>query len=375
VAVLYAEGFVVDEDTDPRARPDPLPYADLMEQAMAYFDASLALAENATWTLPQEWMQAPINARELARATHALEARYQAAGARTPAERAALDWDAILADVDAGIAADLVLYMDDDHGWSNDALGYGTYPTWSQLGFFVYGMADQSGSYQLWNARPLPEKNPVLDGRPMLIVTPDLRFPQGSTVEEQSAAPGRYFRIRNESAAEAYTWSAPHRGTWRWSWYKHARGGSYWDDHAYLQPEIRMEEMRLLRAEGLYRRGDLAGAAALVNETRVAAGLSPTDASGANASCVPRLPDGRCGDLWEMLKWEKRMETVWTGVAMGNWFFDGRGWGDLYVNTPLQYPVPCQELQVLQLLPCNTYGGPGGEFSAPGSTYAYPHET
>jgi hypothetical protein len=90
---------------------------------------------------------------------------------------------------------------------------------------------------------------------------------------------------------------------------------------------------------------------------------------------VPKLPNGNCGDLWEMLKWEKRMETAFTGIAIGNWYFDGRGWGDLYLNTPLQYPVPCQELQVLQLLPCNTYGGAGGEFSAPASSYGYPHET
>ena len=30
-----------------------------------------------------------------------------------------------------------------------------------------------------------------------------------------------------------------------------------------------------------------------------------------------------------------------------------------------------RELQVLQLLPCNTYGGPGGEMGAPRSSYAW----
>ena len=132
--------------------------------------------------------------------------------------------------------------------------------------------------------------------------------------------------------------------------------------------------MRLLKAEGLYRQGDRAGAAAIINETRTAAGLSPTDGSGSNTSCVPKLPDGSCGDLWEMLKWEKRMETVWTGVAGGNWFFDGRGWGDLWKDTPLQFPIPCGELEVLYMTPCYTFGDPGGEMSSPGSTYNFPFE-
>jgi len=75
-----------------------------------------------------------------------------------------------------------------------------------------------------------------------------------------------------------------------------------------------------------------------------------------------------------MLKWEKRMETVWTGINMVGWFWDGRGWGDLWKDTPLQHPVPCQEMEVLQMLPCASYGGPGGEMGSPGSTYAFPFE-
>jgi hypothetical protein len=57
-----------------------------------------------------------------------------------------------------------------------------------------------------------------------------------------------------------------------------------------------------------------------------------------------------------------------------NWFFDGRGWGDLWKGTPLQLPIPCQELDVLQMGPCNTFGGPQGEMAAPVSTYAFPEE-
>ena len=63
------------------------------------------------------------------------------------------------------------------------------------------------------------------------------------------------------------------------------------------------------------------------------------------------------------------------GLASAPWYFDGRGWGDLYQGTPLHFPVPCQELQVLQILPCATFGGPGGAMSAPVSTYRFNGET
>jgi len=371
IAVMYAEGFVVDETVDPAARGQALGYDALMERAMGYLDECAALSEHASWTLPESWMKAALPAPELARVAHSMKARYRAAVARTPAGREAVDWNAVVADVDAGIISDLILDMDEESGWENEALGYGTYAGWSQLGFFVYGMADQSGSYQLWNALPMRDKMPVVNGRPMLIVTPDLRFPRGSTVAEQRLAPGRYFRIQGEGTEYGDTWARPDRGTWRWSWYKHARGEEYWTEpQGSLQPEIRLSEMHLLKAEALYRLGNRSGAAALANESRVEAGLSPTDASGTNTSCVPRLPDGQCGDLLEMLKWEKRMETTFQGPMASLWYFDGRGWGDLWKDSFVQLPMPCDDATILGS-PCEPAGGPGGPDAAEPSVYGW----
>jgi hypothetical protein len=75
-----------------------------------------------------------------------------------------------------------------------------------------------------------------------------------------------------------------------------------------------------------------------------------------------------------MLKWEKRMEVNMQGLFGAPWYFDSRGWGDLWFGTPLQFPAPCKELQVLQLLPCYTFGGMAGDMGSPGSTYQYPFE-
>ena len=53
---------------------------------------------------------------------------------------------------------------------------------------------------------------------------------------------------------------------------------------------------------------------------------------------------------------------------------DSRGWGDLFKDTPLEFPAPCKELQTLGILPCYSFGGSGGEMSAPASTYYFPPE-
>jgi hypothetical protein len=115
----------------------------------------------------------------------------------------------------------------------------------------------------------------------------------------------------------------------------------------------------------------MATVASIVNETRVAAGLNATDAAGLNTSCVPKLPNGSCGDLWEMFKWEKRLETHFMGTPLRNgWWFDGRGWGDLMEGTLMQLPVPYREMQLLLEQPYNL-GGVGGNSAAPVGTYGY----
>ena len=55
---------------------------------------------------------------------------------------------------------------------------------------------------------------------------------------------------------------------------------------------------------------------------------------------------GVCGDAWEAMKYEKRLETAMTGY--GQWYFDSRGWGDLPVGTPVHWPVPNQEADARQ---------------------------
>jgi hypothetical protein len=377
LALFFDRGFLVTEATDPTEAQEPMDYNALMTEAFSLLDEAAQIAGANDFEIPSNWMPnvGTFSSADLVPVIHAYKARFRAQVARTSEERAAVNWQAVMADIDAaGFTSDYILHYDWNNAWEAEVMGYATYFGWSQLAYWVYGMADQSGNYQAWINTPLGDKTHNLaNGDPVLIHTPDLRFPQGASVAEQRENPGTHYR-QTTSAEEGGVWAQPGRGTWRWSWYKARIYEDYWEVDAFDQPEITLAELQLLKAEGLYRTGDMAGAAAIINETRVPAGLNATDASGANSSCVPKLPDGSCGDLWEILKWEKRMEAVFTGIASVNWFWDGRGWGDLFKDTYLQFPIPCLELQTLQLLPCTSFGGPGGDGGSPGSTYNYPDE-
>ncbi len=379
LAVLYDAGFIIDETVQvfdeqgfPIAQPE-VTYDDMLVAALGYFDEVITLSEANDFDIPASWLQASgLTSEDLALIAHSMKARYRAAVARTPDERAAVDWGAVVDDVRAGITESFSMNMDPNNGWYQEMLDYGTSSGWSESPYFLYGMADQSGDYQAWLALPISSKDVNLpNGDPVLIVTPDRRFPQGATLAEQRANPGTYFAA---PANIGNVHKRPDRGTWRWSYYKDIRHNAYnaWDE--FDHNEIDVNEMRLLEAEGLYRQGQLQAAADLVNVTRVAAGLNATDAAGTNTSCVPKLPDGECGDLLEMIKWEKRVEVVFEGLMGAPGYFDSRGWGDLWIGTPLQFPVPCKEVQVLGLPECNFYGGLGGTMGSPGSNYTWPNE-
>jgi starch-binding outer membrane protein, SusD/RagB family len=367
IALVFDQGFVVDETTD-LATVQPQPYGEVMTAALGYLDEAIALTNTGSFTIPSDWMSVPLTETQLRRPAFSFKARLRANVARTPAERAAVNWAAVIADANNGVTSDFAMNIDWNKWWHYSGFYQTFEASWSQMSYQILGMADQSGKYQTWINMPVRERHPNLGtNTPFVMITPDNRFPTGATVAEQRANPGRYYQNTGGNS-----WGQPGRGWYRWSYYADNRFAD-WRINDGPFPWLPVAEMRLLRAEGHFRLGQLAEAAALVNVSRVAAGLNATDAAGLNTSCVPKLPNGACGNLWEMYKWEMRLETQYQGMLGAPWYFLGRGWGDLYKGTQLQFPMPCGEAQVLQL-PCYTFGGVGGASASPGSSYAWPGE-
>jgi hypothetical protein len=374
IAVLYDSGFVYDERVVIPSGTDPLTvvrlkgYREVMDSALSYFAQAATLAASGTFTLPDTWMSDSVPSALLVRLAHSEAARFRAAVARTPAERAAVDWNAVRADALAGVTADWDNVSDCNLGkFCDDALQYRLSPGWQMQNNWVAGMADTSGAYQAWIGTAL------LNKQPFLIHTPDTRWPQGADETAQLASPGAYYSINTIGGDGSRIWERPDRGTWRWSYY-YQTYEPFFTTHGILgegaTPLVKVKEMQALIAEADFRAGSFGAVATFVNATRTAHGLLATDATGINTNCVPRLPNGTCGNLWEMFKWEKRLETQFAGPLRSGWWLDGRGWGDLMQGTILQFPVPYREMQLLQQTAYN-FGGVGGVNGAPIGTYGY----
>jgi len=155
------------------------------------------------------------------------------------------------------------------------------------------------------------------------------------------------------------------RGSFRFSHYYYLRFGTGTSWQTGPLTAMTVTEMDLLKAEALMRLNRAPEAVTLINKTRIANGqLPPVTIAGPpeEPGCVPRKRSGACGSLWDALRYEKGIEML--GVDGVIAFFDARGWQTLLDGSFTQLPVPGRELGTLQL-PNYTFGGPGGESSAP----------
>jgi hypothetical protein len=362
-------------------------YAAVNAYALAQFDSALAYTARAGMTaLPGGWLTGPggaeVSVARFQQVIRSFRARMRANVARTPAEREAVDWQAVIADATAGIDSDLVIRLNPTQGWDYHWLATTLHfrdANWHQMTPYIIGMADVSGGYDAWLATPRDQRTPFT------IVTPDLRFPRGTTRAEQNRPvadddtplpAGQYFRNRNPGKDQAAVgWANSQYDHWRFRELANAnRVGDL--------PFFTRAENDMLAAEGHIRRGNIAAAAALIDRYRTRNGLPALTGAvttreqpvPGGANCVPRVPAGptfattACGNIMEAMKWEKRMETAFT--TYGGWFFDGRGWGDLPAGTAVHWPVPNQERDARQL-PIYNLGGVGQPGGAAAGTYGF----
>lgn len=366
-ASILPDGFIYDQDLPPAEQfPAPVDYQQVGAHAFALFQKAIDLATGpgVSFEVPATWMSVTVSNVRLAQLAHSYRARFLAESIRYPEDAAnPAIWQAVLADAAAGIQDDFVMQMDAPT-WFIYAVYYPNafWGAWGKVPYTLHGMADQSGGYQTWMSI-----FPWLVRTPFLIVTPDLRFPQGATGAAQTESGGRYILYRPGGQANE------ERGVWRHSHYVDARWwGRSFAGFRGPHPTLTQRELRLLRAEAYYRLNQFDQAAELINVTRVGmGGLNPATGTpnvpAINTSCVPKLPNGQCGDLWEMLKWEKRMETY--HERFGGYYWDSRRWGDLAQGSFIHMPMPLQELAALDM-EIYTHGGLAGDF-APVGTYGY----
>ncbi len=310
--------------------------------------------------LPNNWLsQDGVTQTRFVQIVRSYAARIRAGLARTPSERAAVDWAKVIADATNGITEDLEMQIGGSSGWSAgyDASQMYVVGGWHQFPTAYVGMIDMSGGYENWLATPNSQR------QAFLVVTSDKRWPQGATrAAQQANTPTQILDdgvyVRNRPTGEDISGQG-----FGYSWYDHSRyGGTRNNNGIGPYTDMSATEISMLAAEGYIRTGNLPAAIALVNESRVRNNLPalPTNLSSADApyssdlsTCTPHMPapsnlsTTQCASLLEAMKYEKRIETAFTGYMI--WFTDSRGWNDLVEGTVVEWPVPYQEMQNRQL--------------------------
>jgi hypothetical protein len=223
----------------------------------------------------------------------------------------------------------------------------------------------------------------------------------------------RYFRNRDGlDPAASPSWGASQYDHVRFFSWKNSGFGSGVTGQNGPFPFFTVAELNMLEAEGQIRLGNYPAAAALIDKTRstcgygsvpagctlratgngfsltwapVAGGSSVTAPIGGGlpplsgvvadgttpvpggAACVPKVPSNAsevgggtvaCGNIFEAMKWEKRIEEAYTAFA--TWYFDSRRWGDLPLNTPVHWAPPYPDLQVRLRVGPQIYSVGGG---------------
>lgn len=358
LANTFDQAFIITEETDlgdPNNLPQLTPYMDVHQEGMARLNQAISMAGQGSFSIPQTWVgyDGDWSNDRLIGMAHGYRARNMISVARDEASRAAVDWNAVRNEVAAAHTQDFDPYYDGNNWtWSRlkHRAGGGGYPGWNRLDLNFIGVTDQSGNYQAWLNTPLEQR------QPFLIDTDDRRVTDGSPTGE-----GMYARYWADVPFR------PERGTYHFSNYGDARWRPLWENNwVGTYGEFPVKELEFIEAEALYRTGNMQGALDIVNKYRTVNGqLPPATLDGVSGDrCTPRRQystGGECTSLWEVLKYEKAMEVYNYGA--GTAYYDDRGWGDLVSGTPIHFPVPGAELDIL-LIDIYTFGG-GGPGSAP----------
>jgi hypothetical protein len=395
VALSFDRGYVSSEGIDfelltfEEARDLIRPYAEVRDTAIAQLNEAIRLAQANTFTLPStvgDWFPGiSMTNQQLARLAHTYIARLMAYTPRTAAERAAVNWAQVISHIDQGITSDFAPVatpgvMNSIYKNRASRQRTTTPSDFMRVDYMIVGPADQSENFRTWY------NNALNDRAPVRITAGDRRIdgiatwnratsswngtppPNCSNVPSPSAASrpvascGLYMGFHDEVAFFNLG-----RGIYLRSFYFYHRWGRGTQWESGPLPIVSVTEMDLLKAEALIRLNRASEAIPLINKTRVANGQLPAvtidGAPGTAPNCVPRRISGACGNLWDALRYEKRIETL--GLTGGLPFYDGRGWGTLVQNTMIHFPMPVVDIELLlgadQIY---TFGG-GGPGSAP----------
>jgi hypothetical protein len=363
IAMVYDQGFVVDESTD-MANPTGIAFntrAEVRDAALAKFNEAWTEAGLKTWSTPAEWMGVGAGTsytrEQIQRVIRTMQAELIAMWPRNAAENAQAAWAQVVTYASAGVSSGTPFdwqFFVDVTGRECPATGaldcikaWGSSIGTMRVDTRVAAMLTTN------HANPWPEPN----GNPCPTVSADRRVGDGSWGPTDNFN-GFSTKAATANAGTDFACSGvaifpPARGQYHQSNLAHVRyqrlafrGENLPGFDATGQDPFYTREMNdLLWAEGLIRSGgSKVLAAQKINNSRVGRGGLPA-LTGAE-------PDAQ---LLAALYYEQEIEFMGQGPTP---FFNRRRIDGLTLGTPRHMPVPAKELDVL-LREIYSFGGPG----------------
>ncbi|MDH3291289.1 MAG: hypothetical protein OEO20_10485 [Gemmatimonadota bacterium] len=359
IALLYDQGFIVDETTD---LSDPLALSfntreEMRDAALAKFEAAWTEAGAQSWTTPSEWMGVGAGTsysnERIRQVIRTMQAELIALWPRNGAENAQAAWNQVATFASQGISSpaagfDWEFYIDE----GASECGVDCVKTWGNSIGTVRVDTRLASILATNHADPWPEPA----GNPCPTVSADKRVGDGSWGPADDfngyATTAATANAGTDFACSGVVIFPPARGQYHQSNLVHVRyerlayvGENLPTSDATGQDPLYTVQMNdLLWAEGLIRSGgSKAQAAQLINNSRVGRGGLPPLTGGESDA-----------ELLAALQYEQEIEFMGQGTTP---FFNRRRIDGLIQDTPRHMPVPDKELSVL-VREVYTFGGP-----------------
>ena len=328
IGLVFDRGYPSDEFTD-YTTLESADYKTSIIVAINQLEKSIVVFDNNSFTLPSDWINGnSFTNHDMSKLAHSFIARLLVYSARNKEQTDAIDWGKVLDHAEKGITTDFNVLGDGRVSGSNWTTWYKYYlarPNWGKVDMRIVHMLDETipANWPKEGIAGLPHEGRIISN------------------DQRVVSDFEYNSSNNR----------PERGLYRWSTYRYKRLDNFINNQ--LVGDVimmRKAEIDLFKAEALLRLGKVSEAAAVVNAgTRVTRGgldLVEVDADA----------------VFKAIAYERAIELPLTG--MGIEYFDMRRTGQLQDGSLLHFPMPAQQLEVVQEA-FYTFGGLIPQYGTP----------
>lgn len=325
VANTFDQAFFSDENTPVEQLVLTSP-GEVLSKALDKLDECIKLCNENTFTFEDGWLNGVTFTNvELGKLANSYAARIMLQSPRTAAQNEALDWGKIQTYAENGIDFDFYVIanglFEDGATWYDEPKEYLNLPTWARIDCRIINLMDPE----------YPARYPADGSVPTVHNGDGQAFSDDARLESDfEFLPSNNFK--------------PDRGYYHYSHYRYDR----YTDNAMIGVgelmDMRKAENDMMIAEAYARLGNLGGAITIINDgTRTTRGMLD-----------PIPGDASLEEVLDAIFYERDIELIGAGYGVG--YFDMRRRDMLQPGSLLHWPLPAQELLVLQL-PNYTFGG------------------